>query len=63
MDGPIRIVLLGAGRMGRAYFDTLLQLPDLAHVVAAADVAPSARYILETSITYLSPMRFRYGTS
>jgi len=48
MDGPIRIVLLGAGRMGRAYLDTLLQLPDLAHVVAAADVAPSARYILET---------------
>ena len=48
MDTPIRILLVGAGRMGLGHLRALVDLPELATVVAGVDPSPEARQRLET---------------
>ena len=47
MDAPLRILLVGAGRMGLGHLKELLKLPDLATVVAGVDSFSAARQGLE----------------
>ncbi len=47
MDTPIRILLVGAGRMGLGHLKELLNMPDLAAVVGGVDPSPEARQRLQ----------------
>ena len=46
-DDVKQIAVVGAGRMGLGHLEQLLQLPDLAAVVAGGDPFPAARQGLE----------------
>ena len=43
MNGPVRLVLLGAGRQGLAHLQAIQKLPDLGRVVAGMDPSAEAR--------------------
>lgn len=47
MDTPIRILLVGAGRMGLGHLKELLKMPELATVVGGVDPSPEARQHLQ----------------
>jgi myo-inositol 2-dehydrogenase/D-chiro-inositol 1-dehydrogenase len=43
MDRPVRILLIGAGRMGLGHLEAIQKMPELASVVAGVDPSPAAR--------------------